>query len=442
MQPPPSSPPSAVPAPGSAVLARLPRAFRRRPGWWLYLSALGPGLIAAVAGNDAGGIATYSSVGAAYGYDLLWMLVLVAFSLVVVQEMCARMGAVTGKGLSDLIRENFGPRWTTFAMLTLLVANTATTMTEFAGIGAAGEIFGISRYITIPISAAVVWWLVVKGSYERVERLFLLLALAFFAYPISALLARPDWGVVARSTVSPSFHFESRYLLMFVATVGATVTPYMQLFQQSSVVEKGITTADYRYERFDVIVGSLFSSLVAFSIIVATAATLHLAGQTEIGDAADAARALEPLAGQFAGGLFAVGLFGASMLAAGVLPLATAYSLTEAFGWEKGISQGFSEAPIFYSLFTGQIVLGALAPLWPNLPIIEFLVVVQVLNGLLMPVMLVFITKLAGNRELMGRYGNGPRMSGVAWTIAGTMAALALLMLAATLLPLAGIHPS
>ncbi|HEX5415311.1 MAG TPA: Nramp family divalent metal transporter [Chloroflexota bacterium] len=406
-----------------------------------YLAVLGPGLVAANAGNDAGGIATFASVGASYGYELLWMVVLITVSLIVVQEMCARMGAVTGKGLSELIREEFGPRWTVFAMLTLLIANGLTTISEFAGIGASLEIIGIPRYLSVPISAFAIWFLVTRGSYSRIERVFLLMTFAFFAYPISAFLAHPDWGMVIKGTVIPTFRLESEFIFIFIATVGTTITPYMQVFVQSSVVDKGITASEYHYERFEVILGSIFSNLIDMFIIITTAATLFVKGIT-IDTAADAAQALTPLAGRFAGLLFAIGLFGASTLAAGVLPLATAFSITEAFGLEKGLSFSPREAPAFYFLFTSLIVIGAAVTLVPGLPLIQLLLVVQVINGLLLPILLVFIVRLASNPSIMGDHVNRSFYNVLAWGMTIIIGGLAILLIVDTLFgSLIGIAP-
>ena len=414
---------------------RLPR-----PTWLRHLAVLGPGIIAANAGNDAGGIATYASVGALYGYRMLWLFIPIAVSLIVVQEMCARMGAVTGQGLLDLIRERFGPRWTTFAILTLLVANGVVTISEFAGVATAMELFGVSKYLSVPLAATAVWVLVVRGSYHRVEGIFLLLTVAFFAYPISAVLAKPDWPAVSRGLVIPTFRMESSYLLMAVALVGTTISPYMQLFVQSSVVEKGITVREYGSTRLDVVVGSLFAMAIAAAIIVCTAATLFVAG-VNIETAADAARALEPIAGSFAAALFALGLLGASLLAAGVLPLATSFSITEAFGFEKGVSFSWEDAPIFYSLFTLLVAGGAAVTLIPGIPLIQLLVFVYVINGVLLPVLLVFVVRLAGDRELLGEHRNGPLYNAIAWATVLGVGALALVMVVTTvLLPLFGIH--
>jgi NRAMP (natural resistance-associated macrophage protein)-like metal ion transporter len=437
------------------VRARVRRRLGREPAaagaaagvplWRVYLAMLGPGLVAASAGNEAGGIATYASVGARYGYELLWVLVLILFGMIIVQEQCARMGAVTGDGLSDLIRERFGARWTVVAMLCLLTANAGVIVAEFVGIGAAAELFGVSRYLAVPVIAAAVWWLMVKGNYRRVERVFLALTLVFLAYPLSALIARPDWGLVLRGALIPTLRPDSEYLLLLVALVGTTLTPYMQMFQQDAVVEKGVTAADLPYARADVIVGCVFANLVSVFIVIATAAALYYpalaAGQpgVVIESAADAASALEPVAGRYATALFAAGIFGASMLAAGVLPLATAGSICEAFGWERGVGREASEAPVFYGLMTFLIVAGALLALVPGVPVIRLLIAVQVVNALLLPVMLVFITRMASDRELMGQYANGPRLRIAAWLVTGVIAALALVLVVVTgILPLFG----
>jgi len=395
---------------------------------WLYLRALGPGLLAASAGNDAGGIATYASAGASYGYGLLWAMVIVTVCVGVVQEMSARMGAVTGKGFSDLVRESFTLRQTALILLTLLVANTGIIVSEFIGVAAASELFGVSRYIAVPLAAAFVWLLVTRGSYGWVERIFLVLSLVFLAYIGAAFLARPDWRAVLGETVHPALHFERGYLHLLIALIGTTISPYMQLYVQSSVVEKGVTPADYRYTRFDVIVGTLSAGVVAAFIIIATAATLHPRGIT-VDTAADAARALEPVAGSYAGVLFALGLLGASLLAAGVLPLATTYMLSEALGFERGVSRSWSEAPIFMGILTGLIVLGAAIALIPGLPLIPVLVGVYVLNGLLLPVELFAILRLVNDRELMGEQVNGPVYNALAWAIAIGVSVLSLALI-------------
>ena len=410
------------------------RTMARRTSFFAYLAVIGPGMVAACAGNDAGGIATYASAGASYGYHLLWSLIPVTVSLGLVQEMCARMGAATGKGLSDLIRERFGVRWTAVVMLALLIANGGVTVSEFVGIAAASELFHIPRNVSVPLAALAVWWLVVKGSYRRVERVFLVMSLVFFGYIISAFLAHPNWGEVARETVRPSFSFDTGYLFTMVALIGTTISPYMQVFIQSTVVEKGVTKEGYALTRADVWIGTIFSDLVAFFIIVSTAATLNRHGIL-VDTAADAARALEPLAGRYAEILFAVGLFGASMLAAGVLPIATAYSITEALGFEKGVSHSFRQAPIFLGIFTSLIAVGGLVAVIPGLPLIRVLVITQVINGLLLPVILIAVLKLANNRELMGDYANGPIYKILAWLTVVIISALSLLYIAAALFP-------
>jgi Mn2+/Fe2+ NRAMP family transporter len=410
---------------------RLPR-FPRR-GLWPYLLALGPGLLAASAGNDAGGIATYASAGAAYGYELLWAMVIVTIFVGVVQEMSARLGAITGKGFSDLVRENFSLRVTALILLTLFVANFGIIVSEFVGIAAAAELFGVSRYIAVPLSAALVWLLITRGSYARVEKFFLALTLAFLTYIAAAFLAKPDWGQVLTHTLSPTIHWEISYLQLLIALIGTTVSPYMQLFVQSSVVEKGVTPEDYRYTRFDVLIGTLFAGIVAVFIMIATAATLHPIGQ-QIETAADAARALEPVAGAYAGLLFGLGLLGASLLAAGVLPLATTYMMSEALGFERGVSHSWDEAPIFMGLFTGLVILGAILALLPGLPLIQVLVGVYVLNGLLLPIELFAILRLINNPELMGSHVNGRLHNILAWAIAILVSLLSLTLIALTVL--------
>jgi len=399
-----------------------------------YLAILGPGMIAASAGNDAGGIATFASVGAEQGYRLLWVLIPITISLGLVQEMCARMGAVTGKGLADLIREQFGVRWTALVMLALLIANAGVTVSEFVGIAAATELFGVPRFLSVPISAVAIWWLVVKGSYQRVERAFLLMSLVFLGYIVSAFLARPDWSLVASGFIRPSFTFDYLYLFTLVAVVGTTISPYMQVYVQSSVVEKGVTPENYRRTKLDVWIGTILAMLVVFFIVVSTAATLHKYG-IHIDSPADAARALRPLAGAYAEKLFAVGLFGASMLAAGVLPLATAYSISEALGFEKGVSRSFREAPIFLGVFTFLVATGASIAVIPDLPLIRVLLVTQVINGLLLPIILFAILRLVNNRELMGQHVNGPIYNVGAWTTAIVVTSLSLLLILARLFP-------
>jgi Mn2+/Fe2+ NRAMP family transporter len=421
---------------------RLPR--RKLSGrLLLLLGVLGPGLISAAAGNDAGGIATYAQSGAQYGYGLLWVLIPLLIGLCVLQEMCARMGAVTQKGLADLIREEYGVRWTAFAMLCLLIANGGIVVTEFLGIRASIQVLAGNDtwlvYIGVPLVAALVWWLVMKGSYRRVEKIFLVMALVFLGYIPAAFLSKPDWGSVLHHTVVPTFTFSGAFIATFVAIVGTTISPYMPVYTQSAVVDKGTTPEDYKYEVVDVYSGSLFGIITVFFIIVTTGATLFATGQTNIPDAATAARALEPLAGPAAEVLFAIGLFGASMLAAAVLPLSTSYAICEAFGFERGVSRSFKEAPFFQSLFTGLIVFGALIAMIPGLPIISVLVNLQVLNAVLLPILMVFIVRLVNKRRLMGRFTNGLIYNVIAWATTVIIGALAIGYLLTVILTLFGI---
>jgi Mn2+/Fe2+ NRAMP family transporter len=431
-------PREAVRTAGRRLLRRGARGVRQtiaqRKGFLAYLAILGPGMIAANAGNDAGGIATYASVGATHGYRLLWTLIPITISLAIVQEMCARMGAVTGKGLADLIREQFGVRWTALVMLSLFIANGGVTVSEFAGIAAATEILGVPRFVSVPLAAVSIWWLVVKGSYKRIERIFVLMSLVFIGYIVSAFLAKPAWGEVARGFIKPEFSYNTAYLFTLVAIIGTTISPYMQVFVQSSVVEKGVTTENYAMTRTDVYVGTVFAMAIAFFIVVSTAATLHRFG-IQIDSAQDAAVALEPLAGRYAGVLFATGLFGASMLAAGVLPLATAYSISEALGFEKGVSRSFREAPIFLGIFTFLVVVGAVIAMIPGLPLFRVLLVTQVINGLLLPVILIAVLRLVNNRELMGAHVNGTVYNIAAWLTTIVVSALSLLLIMTTIFP-------
>jgi len=416
--------------------ARFPSRIRRSlPNYrfFTYLAVLGPGIIAANAGNDASGIATYSTVGASYGYGLLWVFLPMMISLILVQEMCVRMGVVTGQGLADLIRERFGVRWTTLVMLSLLIANTGVIVSEFVGIAQASELFGIPRFLTVPVTAGLIWWLVVKGSAKRVERVFLAMSLVFFGYVISAFLAKPDWSQVAAGLVEPNLEFHASYLFTVMALIGTTITPFMQVYVQSSVVEKGMDEEDLPLARADVITGTIFACLIAAFIVISTAATLHVQGITEINSAATAADSLAPIAGVYAKYLFGIGLFGAAMLAMGVLPLATAYSLSEALGFEKGLSRSFREAPIFIGIFTALIVLGVAVALIPGIPQIKLLLFTQSINGILLPVLLVAIVSLSSNKEIMGEYANGVFFKIFAWFITIVVSTLSLMLIGKTI---------
>jgi NRAMP (natural resistance-associated macrophage protein)-like metal ion transporter len=410
------------------------RTVARRRRLLTYIAILGPGMITANAGNDAGGIATFASVGAEFGYSLLWILIPITISLGIVQEMCARMGAVTGKGLADLIRERFGVRWTALIMLALLIANAGVTLSEFVGVAAAAELFGLSRFVAVPLAAILVWWLVAKGSYQKVEKAFLLMSLVFLGYIVSAFLSRPDWTAVGIGLIKPTLKLEHAFVFTLVAVIGTTISPYMQVYVQSSVVDKGVTSDNYAETKTDVWVGTIFAILIVFFIVVSTAATLHKSG-IQISTAADAATALRPLAGRYAQTLFALGLFGASMLAAGVLPLATAYSISEALGFEKGVSRSFREAPIFLGTFTFLVAFGAAIAVIPNLPLFRVLLVTQVINGLLLPIVLIAVLRLVNNRELMGSHVNGTLYNVAAWLTTIIVTALSILFIVMTIFP-------
>lgn len=402
--------------------ARWIRSIRRT--WWPYLAAIGPGVLAASAGNDAGGIATYASAGAIYGYSLLWIMVLITIAVAVVQEMSARLGAVTGKGFADLVRENFPIRVTAFVLLTLLLANVGIIVSEFVGIAAAAELFGVSKYVAVPVAAFVMWFVITRGSYARAEQFLLILSAVFLSYIVSAIFVRPAASDIWRG-LHPSLHGESGYFKIIVALVGTTISPYMQLYVQSSVVEKGVNISDYRYTRFDVFVGTVLAGIVATCIIIATAATLYPHGIL-IETAEDAAMALRPIAGEYATILFGIGLLGASLLAAGVLPLSTTYMLSESLGFERGVSRSWNEAPVFMGVFTVLIAFGAVIALIPGLPLIEVLVGVYVLNGLLLPVELVAIVSLINNTELMGEHVNSRWHSVLVWLIVVVVSGLSL----------------
>ncbi len=412
--------------------------FLVRRGWRsraaMFLAVVGPGFITASVDNDAGGIATYSVAGAQFGYSLLWTMIPITVALVIVQEMASRMGAVTGKGLSDLIREEFGFRVTFWLMLALVVTNFGNVMAEFAGVASSLELFGLSKYIVVPLAAAVVWAIVVHGTYATVEKIFLSASLFYVAYIVSGMLAGPDWKAAALSTVTQPASTGFRnygYLSMVIGLVGTTIAPWMQFYLQASIVEKGVTARQYRASRLDVVVGCLFAAVVAWFIVVACAATLHAAGKYNIETGADAALALRPLAGEYAYVLFAAGLFNASLFAASILPISTAYAVCEGLGFESGLDKRFDEAPAFYWLYTALIVLGAGVLLVPRFPLFRVMVLSQVANGILLPFVLVFVLLLINDRELMGGYVNSRWYNIVAWFTAGAMIVLTLAMLVA-----------
>jgi len=410
---------------------------RLRGGMWariaVIVAVIGPGVITANVDNDAGGITTYSLAGARFGYSLLWTLLPVTLALVVIQEMCARMGVVTGKGLADLIREQFGVRVTFYIMVTLLLTNLANTIAEFAGVAAALEIFGVTKYISIPVSALFVWWLIVYGTYRRVENVFLVACLFYVAYLISGFMAHPPWAEVLTRMVVPEFYWHSDYLVMLVGVIGTTIAPWMQFYLQAAVVEKGVRISDYRYTRYDVAVGCIVAVVVAMFIMVACGATLYQ-HHIPIETAQDAAWALAPLAGRYCASLFAFGLFNASLFAASVLPLSTAYYVCEGFGWETGIDKRFREAPQFFGLYTALIVLGSAFILIPRFPLLTVMYLSQVLNGVLLPVVLIFILLLVNRTDLMGTYVNSRTYNIVAWGSSAIMIVLTLIMVGLLLL--------
>lgn len=416
-----------------SVRERLPNFRVHRSGLLAFLGVLGPGLIAGLAGNDAGGIFTYSVMGAETGFGLLWVLPITTVMLIVVLEMAARMGAVSGQGLGDLIRDDFGIRWTLFAMVVLLVANGANIAAEFAGAAAALEIFDVPRWVTVPVVAAGIWALVVFASYRVVERVFLSVAVVFLAYVVSAFVAGPDWGEVGRALVSPSLSFEPNFLLLMVAAIGTTVTPYMFFYLQSSVADKGLGPEELTYERADAILGAVWTNVIALFIVVVTAVTLFGTGVTLTSGADEAARALAPVAGPLAEGLFAFGLFGASVLAATVMPLTTSYTVCESFGWESGLSRRFSEAPVFMGLYTALIVIGALVVLVPGMPLGALIILSQNLNGILLPIILVFMLRLVNNPRIMGRYVNPRWLNILAWGLTGLIVLLTVVLLGSSL---------
>jgi NRAMP (natural resistance-associated macrophage protein)-like metal ion transporter len=380
----------------------------------IFFALLGPGFITSNVDNDAGGITTYSLAGAEFGLSLLWTLIPITVVLIIIQEMCARMGVVSGKGLSDLIRERFGAKVTFYLMILLFLANLGNTWSEFAGVAASMEIFGVSKYISVPMSAIFVWWLVVKGTYKTVEKAFLFACLFYLSYIVSGFMGKPDWSAVGSAFVTPTVSFDPRFLTMVIAIIGTTIAPWMQFYLQSSIVDKGLKTDDYNYTRLDVIFGSFTVNIVAFFIIMLCAVTLFQNG-IKIETAKDAALALEPLAGKYCSLLFAFGLLNASLFAASILPLSTAYTICEAFGWESSLDRKFTEAPQFYGMYFLMIFLGAGMILLPGIPLISIMFYSQVINGTLLPFVLIAMLLLINDRRIMGRYTNGPVMNTIAW---------------------------
>jgi len=415
-------------------MALVNKLKRYWPRFLLLLAVVGPGIITANVDNAAGGIATYSVAGAHYGYTLLWMMPLVLLALVIIQEMSARLGVVTGKGLADLIREGLGVRWTTIILGMLLFVNLANTVSEFAGVAASMEIFGVNKYISVPLAAVGVWFLIVKGNYKTTERIFLIASAIYLSYVISGFMAKPDWMAVFQSSVTPTFHLDAGYVTIFVTIIGTTIAPWMQFYQQSSIVDKGIKVEDYNFEKVDVVVGSIFAVVVAAFIMVACAATLYKSG-IRIEGAKDAALALGPLAGENATILFGLGLLNASLFSAAILPLSTAYTVCEAFGWESSISHDWKDAPMFFGIYTALIVLGAAIILLPIKSLIDAMMISQTFNGVLLPVILVTMLTLINDKRIMGKYVNGKIFNILAWGTVIILIILAAILVVTTFLP-------
>lgn len=393
----------------------------------LFFAVIGPGIITAAVDNDAGGITTYSVAGADFGYAMLWAVIPVAFILAVVQEMCARMGVVSNKGLSDLIRESYGAKITFLILIGLVIANLGTIVAEFAGIAGSLEIFQVPRYVSVPVAALLIWFLTTKGNYRIIEKVCLLAAVMYFAYVISGFLAKPDWTQVFAHTVKPEIQFSSHYLLVLIGFIGTTITPWMQFYLQSSVVEKGVKIENYKYAKWDVILGTVVSNTITFFIVVASAATLFAHG-IHIESAKDAALALEPFAGAFAQTLFAVGLLNASLLGAMIVPISTSYYICEGLGFESGVNKSFKEAPWFNWIFTVLILFGAVPILFPQISLIRIMLVSQVVNGILLAPVLIFILLLINKKWLMGQYVNKPWYNIVAWGTVCVLIALSLVL--------------
>ncbi len=416
------------------VTALWERLKRLRFRILILITVIGPGIITANVDNDAGGITTYSVAGARYGYSLLWLMPLLAVALVIIQEMSARLGVVTGKGLADLIRESLGVRWTVVVLGILLFANLANTVSEFAGVAASMEIFGVNKYISVPLVGLGVWLLVVKGSYKPVERIFLVASAIYLSYVLSGVLANPPWQTVLEQAVTPSFQFDAGYVTLFITIIGTTIAPWMQFYQQASIADKGLRTSAFRYEQLDVLFGGVFAIFVAVFITIACAATLNARGLS-IETAKDAALALGPLAGQHAATLFALGLLNASVFSAAILPLSTAYAVCEAFGWESAVSRDWKDAPVFFGIYTAFIVLGAGIILLPIPSLIEAMLASQTLNGVLLPIILIVMLRLINDKRLMGNYVNGRVFNVLAWATVGIVILLTVILVITSVFP-------
>ena len=398
-----------------------------------FLSVIGPGIIAANADNDAGGITTYSAVGAHFGLKMLWILLLITFSLAITQEMGVRIGLITRQGLGGIIRENFGVRWTVFAMLAMLIANLGTITAEFAGVAASFSIFGISKYLVVPLAALAVWFILYKGSFKTTQKIFLIFSAFYLVYIINGFIVKPDFSAAFLSLITPTMEWTTPFLLTMIALIGTTITPWGQFFIQSYVVDKGLNLKHYRVEKAEVFFGAFLTNIVSFFIIISTAATLYKYG-IRINDAGDAALALRPLAGQFAQMLFAFGLFSASMLGALILPTATAYALCEAFGWESGFNTTWKTGKTFYSIILGTIIIPALVILIPKAPLIKIMIWSQGVNGILLPIILIFVMLIINNKRIMGEHTNKPIGNLIAWlTIIGIIGATAVLVVSSVM---------
>jgi NRAMP (natural resistance-associated macrophage protein)-like metal ion transporter len=393
----------------------------------LFFILMGPGIITSNVDNDAGGITTYSLAGAEFGLKLIWSLIPIMIALIVIQEMCSRMGVVTGKGLSDLIREKFGAKITFYLMVGMFLTNMGNVLSEFAGVAAGMEVFGVNKFISVPVSAFLVWWMVVKGTYKSVEKVFLVACVFYISYIITGIIVKPDWGQVFQQFLNPQLSLQPSEMTMLIGLVGTTIAPWMQFYLQASIVEKGIKIEEYKFARFDVILGSVVVHIVAFFIILVCAETLFKNG-IRIETAKDAALSLKPLAGKYCTFLFAFGLVNASLFAASILPLSTTYLICEGLGWEAGIDKKFVEAPQFYGFYSLMIFLGAGIILYPNVPLIPIMYFSQVLNGMVLPIVLIFILLLINDKKLMMEYTNGPIFNTIAWATSLIMIGFTLLL--------------
>lgn len=412
----------------------------RFPFWlrkfFLFFSLIGPGIITASADNDAPGIATYSISGARYGYGFLWIILLITVGEVLVQEMAARMGTVTGKGTADLIRERFGVRTSAFAMACLLIANTGTTLAQFAGVAAVGELFGISRYLTVPLAGLIIGLVILRGNYKSVEKILLVLCLSAFSYVITVFVIKPDWGIILKDALTPTIELGAEYLLAVLAVIGTTITPWGIFYLQASVADKGTDIKDYKHTRIDVVLGSVWGNIISAFIIITTAATLFPKGIL-VNSAEEAAMALSPLAGSFSSLLFAIGMLGASLLAVSVLPLSTTYAMCEAFGFERGLNRPVKDAPVFYSIFISIMLISMLFVLIPGIPLFQIMLISQSVNAILLPVILILVLVLANDKNIMGKWVNNRFSNYLGYALTGIIFLATIALLVGEFLPAA-----